>query len=154
MSSVPGVSGQNILYAVLCGGATVAGLSYVSCVVFFKIVGSSFHLHDATTILTWALISMPQRTVQQYNKMSQFCQMTHCATCPGFKSFNFGKWKWSAYDFFLPFSSDRPTALWARTATGSTIASQNSTRGPGSTGYLDPGPLRVSVPHLFSTRLH
>lgn len=30
MSSVPGGSGENIFYALLCGGASVGALSYVS----------------------------------------------------------------------------------------------------------------------------
>lgn len=30
MSSVPGGSGENIVYAVLCGGALVGAVSYVS----------------------------------------------------------------------------------------------------------------------------
>lgn len=32
MSSVPGGSGENILYAVLCGGAFAGSLAYVSMV--------------------------------------------------------------------------------------------------------------------------
>lgn len=41
MSSVPGGSGENIVYAVLCGGAFIGAVSYVSRQVYSQYVEQS-----------------------------------------------------------------------------------------------------------------
>lgn len=49
MSSVPGGSGENIVYTLLCGGAFVGAVAYVSCIVSVP----SFQLQlDTMMILT------------------------------------------------------------------------------------------------------